>query len=986
MRFHVVTQLRGRVALASVFLACAFLIAPMMVGTPSAHAAVDHVYAIPSFNGGTTYGSSGNTYCVVDSGANSIAMYGNPSGGRYVYTFGWDCVWMLRPWRPDAASGVAPGLPAVERSTQQVVNVSVPNHAATANAGPAHAVFVIGPNPSYAYCVWDLSVTSARNCVGNYPNGTDYAYIQVLQEMSFSESFSSWRYWFSGVSVTVRDLYGPTVSLGSLNCSNPGQNGWCNGDISINFSSWDNYSDSGVGFGEQPTYAWVDGTIAQGWGAASNPAGTSGWIGAGDGGHGYTISRAGAGWPTASATAYAYIDKNPPSAPTISGCNITGWSTSACQPLASGSSDGTGSGVTSYQYRYRYSADNSGWGGYSSWSTSRPSFSAEGHYQLEARACDASGLCSAPTSATVRNDFTPPTNPPNLASDNIAQVPASLAWDPSQDQPGLSGVAGYFIYRNGVKVNTVPIGARNWQDTTPNAPDGNYHYRISAIDNAGNESSGSLIDVVYDTTPPSTPTPTSITGDYACDVSGESLKVEAGASSDELSPPVSYEHQVREIPAGGDPQDWSEIDVEPGNPVEISQTGQWQVRFRVSDAVGNKTEWVMHEVKVDCAKPSPPTVTGGSLDWWSRPSMTITASGAVANGPTPIDHYVYRWTTAAANGPFGAWSAPAIATPVEGQNAANHVFTLEGNTVVQMAAVSGAGVQSDWAPLQLDFALDGSGSSDAEATVRLDRTPPSFEVNTQGWTNATEVDLKVSGASDANSGIGDYRMSGRTIDGGDDFAIGDEDGWQPTETVLDEDQAHRTFSDNGIHQVRFTVCDKVTNDPGPPEYPTNCQTKTAEAKIDHTAPSVPVYLDGLTTGWIRGRDHTVSAGGSTDTYSGVAGYQYQVSDKGPDVADFTEAPRFGSSAVLEPGIWWVRFRAVDRAGNLGDWSVPPAEPIRLAFGSSYMAYSWADNSEDALCNLPTTSDKARTDCPSGGYDWNTGRSSRLSPPATTTGQ
>lgn len=986
MRFHVVTQLRGRVALAIVLLACACLIAPMMVGTPTAHAAVDHVYAISSFNGGTTYGAGGNTYCVVDSGANSIYMSGNPSGGRYVYTFGWDCVWMLRPWRPDPSTGVAPGLPAVERSTQQVVNVAVPNHATTAAASQAHAIFIIGPNPSYAVCTWGLQVTSARNCVGNYPNGTDYAYIQILQDFSASESFSNWRYWFSGVSVTVRDLYGPSVSLGGLNCSSPGQGGWCNGDISINFSSWDNYSDSGVGFGEQPTYASIDGTIAQGWGADSNPAGTSGWIGAGDGGHSYTISRAGIGWPTASATAYANIDKNPPSAPTIGGCNTSGWSNSACQPVAGGSSDGTGSGVAGYQYRYRYSADNTGWGAFSGWSASQPSFSAEGYYQLEARACDVSGLCSAATSATVRNDFTPPTNPPNLTSDNIAQVPASLAWDPSQDQPALSGVAGYFIYRDGVKVNTVPTSSRAWQDTTPDAPDGNYHYRITAIDNAGNESSGSLIDVVYDTTPPSTPTPTSVTGEYACDASGQSLKVEAGVSTDALSPPVTYLHKVRELPASGDPEDWSEIPLETGNPVEISQTGHWQVLFWVRDAVGNQTtDPVMQDVKVDCAKPDSPTVTGGSLNWQSRASVTITASGATANGPTPIDHYIYRWTTTAANGPFNGWSESAVATPVDGENAANHVFTLEGNTVVQMAAVSGAGVQSDWAPLQLNFALDGTGSSDAEATVRLDRIPPSFTVNNQDWTNAPEVDLRVSNSYDSNSGISGYQMSWRTSDG-PSVIYGDDDGWQLPETFGPESEAaaHRTFSTEGIHEVRFTVCDNVTDDP--PESPTNCETKTAVAKIDHTKPTVPSYLDGITTGWIRGRDHTVSAGGSTDAYSGVAGYQYQVSDRGPNDSDFTEPPRFGSQAVLQPGIWWVRFRAYDSAGNIGDWSQPPAEPIRLAFGSSYMAYSWADNSEDALCNLPTTSERARTDCPSGGYDWNTHRSSRLSEPATTTGQ
>ncbi len=120
---------------------------------------------------------------------------------------------------------------------------------------------------------------------------------------------------------------------------------------------------------------------------------------------------------------------------------------------------------------------------------------------------------SAPTTANVSapsggGDPTPPSIPQDLAA-SVALGPPSvtLSWSPSTDDQ--SGISHYRIYRNGTFINTSTI--TEYVDFNV-ATGTTYTYRVSAVDNAGNQSaqSNQVTAVIptgepLDTTPPTVP-------------------------------------------------------------------------------------------------------------------------------------------------------------------------------------------------------------------------------------------------------------------------------------------------------------------------------------------------------------------------------------------------------------------------------------------------------------------------------------------------
>ncbi len=116
-------------------------------------------------------------------------------------------------------------------------------------------------------------------------------------------------------------------------------------------------------------------------------------------------------------------------------------------------------------------------------------------YSYTIAALDAAGNASAQSSAanvttpsgTTPPDTTAPSTPAGLSGTPVAAGRIDLAWTAATDNVG---VAGYNVYRDGVKINTAPVGSISYSDTglTPGA---NHTYTVSALDAAGNESSRS---------------------------------------------------------------------------------------------------------------------------------------------------------------------------------------------------------------------------------------------------------------------------------------------------------------------------------------------------------------------------------------------------------------------------------------------------------------------------------------------------------------
>ncbi len=123
-------------------------------------------------------------------------------------------------------------------------------------------------------------------------------------------------------------------------------------------------------------------------------------------------------------------------------------------------------------------------------------------------------------------DTQPPTAPTNLRSTSVTQTTATIAWDASTDNVG---VTNYRIYRNGSLIGQGAGSSGGFTDAWSDSGllcSTNYTYGVEAQDNAGNTSTRTLVAVTTstcDTPPPPPGSGTTITTaqlEAACNVAG----------------------------------------------------------------------------------------------------------------------------------------------------------------------------------------------------------------------------------------------------------------------------------------------------------------------------------------------------------------------------------------------------------------------------------------------------------------------------------
>ena len=243
-----------------------------------------------------------------------------------------------------------------------------------------------------------------------------------------------------------------------------------------------------------------------------------------------------------------------------------------------------------------------------------------------------------------------------------------------------------------------------------------------------------------------------------------------------------------------------------------------------------KVAWV-----IDLTKPTAPVVTGGSASWVTTPTA-VKASGSTDVG-TGVAGYQYRES---ANGGL-SWSAVS--------NGASVTVTTSGSSWVQFRARDKAGNLSPWAPV----------TRDAASSVLLDDTPPTLPVVTGGganWVHSASVDVTASGSVDALSGpvSYEYRTSATNGTSWSGWAAGTD------ASVVNE----------GKTLVQFHALDTLGNASAPVQ---------TSVWIDRTNPSDPTITGGGST-WSNAASAKLTAAGSTDAGSGVAGYQYETSTDG----------------------------------------------------------------------------------------------------------
>jgi chitodextrinase len=98
-------------------------------------------------------------------------------------------------------------------------------------------------------------------------------------------------------------------------------------------------------------------------------------------------------------------------------------------------------------------------------------------------------------------DTIPPSAPANLSLTAVPSSRVTLSWSASTDNVGI---AGYYIYRNGILITAINSTSFTDSGLSP----GGYTYVVAAYDAAGNisrQSSPATILLLLDSTPPSTP-------------------------------------------------------------------------------------------------------------------------------------------------------------------------------------------------------------------------------------------------------------------------------------------------------------------------------------------------------------------------------------------------------------------------------------------------------------------------------------------------
>ncbi|MFN8109212.1 MAG: choice-of-anchor C family protein [Thermoleophilia bacterium] len=287
----------------------------------------------------------------------------------------------------------------------------------------------------------------------------------------------------------------------------------------------------------------------------------------------------------------------------------------------------------------------------------------------------------------------------------------------------------------------------------------------------------------------------------------------------------------------------------------------------------------------------------------------------------------------------------------------------QGETLVQFRATDAAGNVSGWGPT----------AGTAGATVRLDRTAPGGNPTSELVSNGTfEAPAIGSGFQQGNAGqgYGAWSITSGSIDlyattGGWNPAGGaqslDMNGVAPgavtqTLTTVPGTVYRLSFAIAGnpgtagvkemavdwggstIRTVRFDTTGHTTTTMGWTTVTlevTATSTSTALTFQSLTPGAGGVALDNVSvipqtgptvTGgslsWQSAASVTVTGSAATDVFSGVSGYEYRTSTDGG--ATWGAATPGASAVIGAEGETLVQFRAVDNAGNAGDWL--PASP------------------------------------------------------------
>ena len=404
--------------------------------------------------------------------------------------------------------------------------------------------------------------------------------------------------------------------------------------------------------------------------------------------------------------------------------------------------------------------------------------SQEGIVKIKIQTIDKAGNLSSLQERTIKLDKTGPVFSTNeIEKTNIRPTSFKLS---ARATDSLSGIAKYICYisENGNEIlqqeNT--IGDFEITDRRPNT---RYDIRITAIDNAGNESEIPCTGYVRTTgelkAPNLSVTPltegATMTGGYY--KGGVKITVTDSADQNETTAVDLYYEVV-----DANNEALSRATGKVTNYVNFRQEGTFKVRAWAKDEEGTdgpKTEW--QSFGIDTAPPTIPTITlagtSGTNGWYkSNVTVTITAGNDVTSKVRGVQYYTEK----------GSIGGQAITGNIDGKyleiavtdgNSTNISITTDGITKIHARTVDNAGNVSNEAVVK---------EAKKDAT-----NPPTVNLSYKEKTgNTVTVTTSMSSTSDT-SGIAKYIFEyKKSIEGDTMWKKATEDATRPSEYTYTE--------------------------------------------------------------------------------------------------------------------------------------------------------------------------------------------------------
>ncbi|MCS7131748.1 MAG: DNRLRE domain-containing protein, partial [Hadesarchaea archaeon] len=575
------------------------------------------------------------------------------------------------------------------------------------------------------------------------------------------------------------------------------------------------------------------------------------------------------------------------------------WRSSSPLTITATASDG-GSGVAAVRLYYRYSPDNSSWGGWAmfasddsppwSWSFNFPS--GNGYYEFYSIALDVAGNEEAPPAladAGCGLDGAAPSTPALLSpavgawtNDNTP----TLSWSAASD--ALSGVSRYELeVDDDPSFGSPEISAATAStsyDVAEQLREGTQHWRVRAVDLAGNAGAWASGWFRVDVTPPGKPTPVS-PEDNRLDNRREQV-----FTWRRPEPDVVHHLQIDDEPSLSPPyvrEDLALLDNSCAHVFAADGVYFWRVRAR--DAAGNWGAWSdAFKLTIDTLPPGKPApvlpennAVRGELSIvfaWTEPEPGVIYHLQIDGEPNFPPPHVHE------NSQLG-------------ENLYSYRFTNEGTYFWRVRARDAAGNWGEW-------------SGVFKFTIQLLRPPgkPSLLSPPNGalinyrtpmfrWTLGTNADnhrLLVDDAADFSSPM-DNVLLGATDNTWTKPLPGYQDGTYYWKVV-----AINAAGENSSEVRTFSV------DATPP-----------------AAPALAWPADGQN---LNDRSPNLDWGAVADASQPVL-YRVVVSDVSTFAHEnrssgWIAADNWRVSPPLPEGVWYWRVQAKDGAGNVGGWSAP----------------------------------------------------------------